>query len=350
MDLHSSILITKYFAGECTPAEYLQIKSILREFSTKEFDELVSLWVQTGVDAKKVDRLKTELDWIELSNKINIDTAKIPQKLTLGSKLNRYSSPWSPILKTAAVFLVVAVIGLFTYNEVSRESIVEITPVDQEKIQMPNGKRGRITLSDGTKVYLNAGSSIVVPSTFDGATRDIKLEGEAYFEVTKNPNKPFTVAINSAEIEVLGTEFVVRSYDEDNAVRTVVKSGAVSFKSKNEKDNAGLILTAGKLGILDLQTNKMQEETINDLDLYLSWKDGNLKFENSNMDEVARQLERKYDLDIYFADKEISSNRISAEFKSKNLDYILQTISETLGLAYEQEGKKISFTRLNLNC
>src|SRR5690606_7580202 len=107
-------------------------------------------------------------------------------------------------------------------------------------ITMTRGKRGGVTLSDGTKVYLNAQSKIILPNVFSADSREVKLEGEAYFDVAKNPNKPFVIRTKGAVVQVLGTSFVVRNYEGDHSVQTVVEEGIVSFRSENKPVSEGI--------------------------------------------------------------------------------------------------------------
>tara|TARA_R100001224_G_scaffold113683_1_gene100079 strand:- start:4559 stop:5206 length:648 start_codon:yes stop_codon:yes gene_type:complete len=208
---------------------------------------------------------------------------------------------------------------------------------------MDKGYRGGVTLSDGTKVYINSDSKIIIPKVFKSNKREVFLEGEAFFEVAKNPNKPFLIRTKGAIVEVLGTSFAVRNYPGDNIIQTVVSEGTVSFSSDNKSINNGVILTAGNLGRLNLDNNEIKTEHVSDIDFYLSWKDGYLTFQNEKMKEVAKQLERKYDIEVVFDSKEIADMKLTAELRSRSLVRVLETISMSLKIDYTLLHDRVSF-------
>ena len=211
---------------------------------------------------------------------------------------------------------------------------------------MNKGQRGSVTLSDGTLVSLNSESSITLPNTFKSDVREVYLQGEAFFEVSRMEDKPFLIYVNGTVVEVLGTSFAVRAFPDDEMVRTTVVEGLVSFRSESDGIEEGILLAAGDLGEFNLKQKRLSKEKIQNLAPYLSWKEGYLTFENATMDEVKRQLERKYDIQVLFAEKDIKLLELTAELKSRSLRNVLETISLSLDLSFDLDQEVVEFKKL----
>lgn len=149
----------------------------------------------------------------------------------------------------------------------------------------PKGGQYQLTLSDGTRIWLNAASSITYPTVFNGANRQVFITGEVYFEVPGNKEKPFVVKTASDEIIVLGTSFNVNAYDDESAVKTTLIEGAVKVNNK--------ILKPGQAYMSDriITTNTSQD---------IAWKNGAFDFNNLTLEQAARQIGRWYDVEIKF--------------------------------------------------
>jgi transmembrane sensor len=160
----------------------------------------------------------------------------------------------------------------------------------------PRGGQFKLMLSDGTLVWLNSASEIRFPTSFTGSERLVELRGEAFFDVAKDASKPFFVKLEKTKIEVLGTEFNINAYSNELSVRTTLISGSVNIKSGN---SAKIRLIPGQQARVFNQTpNKI--EIIKDVDVEdeLSWQKGIFQFRNADLNLIARQLSRWYDIDI----------------------------------------------------
>lgn len=171
-------------------------------------------------------------------------------------------------------------------------------------ISTPNGGQYQVILSDNSKVWLNAASSIRFPATFTGAERKVEITGEAYFEVAKNATMPFKVMFNGTEVEVLGTIFNVMAYKDERAAKTTLLEGSVRITPKNRQSGAAdskilasgqqaLLNTEGKLKVLD---NANIEEAI-------AWKNGLFQFKAAGIEKVMRQAARWYDIEVSYEGK-----------------------------------------------
>tara|TARA_R110002096_G_scaffold97694_14_gene217755 strand:+ start:13693 stop:14742 length:1050 start_codon:yes stop_codon:yes gene_type:complete len=338
-------LVAKYLAKECTNEEKATLNEWLSENSEnadrmKEFERI---WEVSGKNNEFENIFNTELDWAVLQSRID-DESLMPNSRS-GARGGMFSlnSAWSVAIRVAAIFLLAALLGTYTYKSFYVQESEVVENVFRE-ISMAKGQRGGVTLSDGTKVYLNSDSKIVLPSVFENDLREVYLEGEAFFDVAKNPNRPFIIKTTGAIVQVLGTSLSVRNYADDKAVQAVVEEGVVSFRAEDKSLNEGVILTAGKLGRLNLENKVIVKEQVDDLELYLSWKEGYLKFNDASMKEVAQQLERKYDIEVNFVSKDIAELHLTAELKSRSINNVLQTIATSLGLQYKLNQDRVDFS------
>jgi transmembrane sensor len=181
--------------------------------------------------------------------------------------------------------------GSLLYKPVSGDH----SPSYFNTITTPAGGQYQVTLADGTKVWLNALSTFKFPTSFHGPDRTVELTGEAYFEVSKDKNRPFHVRVNGMDVEVLGTRFNVNAYSDESALRTTLLEGAV----KLTKGKAALVLTPGQQG----QTAAAGGFSIvpnADPDEAVAWKNGYFSFDDADIREVMRQLARWYGIQVRY--------------------------------------------------
>jgi transmembrane sensor len=194
---------------------------------------------------------------------------------------------------------------------------------------IPYGNRSKITLSDNTVVWLNAGSRLIYPSKFTGKRRQVQLFGEAFFDVAKNKEMPFIVKTSSLEVKVLGTEFNVSAYPEDNTVQTVLKEGSVTIRRNNSGlFESDLIIKPNQMAVFNKNT---QDSKIYDVDAayYTIWIKGLLSFNDQDMSRILKKLERYYNIQIRYADPLVGSQKISGKLDlNKNLDEVFEYLSK----------------------
>jgi len=213
----------------------------------------------------------------------------------------------------------------------------DASPVSAEMntITTPRGGQYQIVLADGTKVWLNAASSLKFPSAFNGNDRKVALTGEAYFEVAKNKAKPFRVEFNHTQVEVLGTHFNIMAYPDEAETKTTLVEGSVCVSNDNGKQmltpgHQAIITTSGNMRIVDAD----MEET-------LAWKNGFFIFHNSDIRQVMKQAERWYDVDVIY-DGNIPDNRLGGRIsKYKNISQLLKNIELASSIHFKVNGNKI---------
>ena len=221
--------------------------------------------------------------------------------------------------------------GQLAYNTLNEKP----TDVLYNTLTTPRGGQYQLVLPDGSKIWLNAASSIRYPTAFTGKERKIEITGEAYFEVAKNAGMPFIVKANDMEVKVLGTHFNVNAYDDEAVIETTLLEGSVSVT----KDAAIAILKPGqqsrltKLGTLDVINEADLEEAV-------AWKNGMFSFKRADIKTVMRQIARWYDVDIVY-EKQVPSVNFGGEMKQDlKLSQVLKGL-ERIGVRFRIEGKKL---------
>ena len=202
-------------------------------------------------------------------------------------------------------------------------------------ISTPNGGQYQLELADGSLVWLNATSSIHFPTTFVGKERRIEITGEAYFEIVKNQNMPFVVAVNGAEVQVLGTHFNINAYSDEDNVKTTLLEGSVKFVSGDHSN----ILKPGQQSQLAKNGTIKVANDVN-VDEVVAWKNGLFAFENASIETVMRQFSRWYDVQIEYRGK--TDDLFIAEMRRNiKLSDALRALELTGRVKFDIEGKKI---------
>ncbi len=223
--------------------------------------------------------------------------------------------------------------GQIAYNNAkSKDARGEVL---YNKIATSKGNQYQLILSDGSKVWLNAASSIRFPASFSGNERKVEVNGEAYFEVTKNPSMPFKVVANGMEVEVLGTHFNVNAYDDEPEMNTTLVEGRV----KVNKANAMKILEPGQQARLSAGNTNIAVDNV-DVAQVVAWKDGFFWFDNTDIHTLMRQVSRWYDVAVSFEGK-VTEDGFSGKI-SRNVPLSkLLAILELYGVHFKMEGRKI---------
>ena len=202
---------------------------------------------------------------------------------------------------------------------------------------VPFGKNASVKLPDGSVAYLNAGSRLIYPSVFDTQKREVLLIGEGFFEITHKNEVPFVVRTNEIEVEVMGTEFNVTAYPSDNIIETVLVSGKVKVrKSGFHLINSEYILEPNQRAAY----NRLEAETkITSVDVmnYVSWHNGYLNFDTSDLNRIIKKLERYYDVRIILADPVLGIKTISGKLKlEEDKNRVLNVLAKTASVQLEK--------------
>lgn len=211
------------------------------------------------------------------------------------------------------------------------------TRIAMNTLIVPYGKRTKLQLSDGSTVWLNSGSKLAYPASFNKDKRKVYLEGEAIFEVAHDKSHPFMVIAKDFEIEVLGTEFNVSNYADDASINTVLKNGSVKIQYKgNSAKNQSLIIKPGMLASYSKDSQNISTATV-DIEKYFSWRDGIIIFKNDNLKDIMKQLSRYYNASIEIKSKQLESQTFSGSLDLKEtVEQVLNVIKETSGFKFEK--------------
>ena len=227
--------------------------------------------------------------------------------------------------------------GVLVYHfnkSISGENIVG--PSEINTITTPRGGQYRIELEDGTKVWLNAASSIKFPQVFTNKIRQVELSGEAYFEVAKNKAKPFIVKANGMQVQVFGTHFNVNAYTDNPSIATTLLEGSVSMAYAG----ATVMLKPGQQGVIG-ETGLPIKANFVDTEEIVAWKNGLFMFHDESIANIMKQVSRWYDVDVEYKDGVQNKEFGGTISKYKNITELLNNIQLTQTIHYKLEGRRV---------
>lgn len=323
-NLHSDIyeLISKKLADTLSLEETAQLNLLLKEEQNQQlFEQAQKIWNTT--QAQKID-----VDTEKALNKVNKRIySKREEK---SSKFN--FSQWAGI--AASILLIIG--GLVVFYKINSPQLATITAINKE------AHSKSLNLADGSLVELNQNSTLTYPKSFGDKTRDVRLEGEGYFSIKRNEQKPFIVHTKFTDIKVLGTSFYIKI--SKKKVEVTVESGKVMVINQQNKKQF-VTLTKGQKSVFNNSSSTFKEDNIDPNDLF--WKTRTLHFNQTNIKEVVAVLNKNYDqafmIDSSFSDSILTLTRT---FENQSVLQISNIISATLDISITQENDKIIFKSL----
>lgn len=321
-------IIAKSLTGQLDDQELNELDEwkLASKENLREYNDLVALWIKSGS--------------LAMPSAINHHLAFETIQNTIGS----YSSKkrWLKMALEIAAVLVLSIIFSGVFNYVNSDHIEQITsnynslPVYQE-IKAAFGTHAKVELADGTIVFLNSGSKLRFPQTFDNQEqRNVSLDGEGYFSVTKNPDQPFVVHVKNMDIKVLGTTFNVDAYNDNQNVNIALVEGSVMLQSNSEKGRKDLMsLSPNQVATLNKSDNVLTKTDVADLYKYTAWVTGRIVFYNDPIQTVVNKLEKWYNVDIVIADKRLDGYRFTGTFIDESLEQILNILSLTSPMTFD---------------
>ncbi len=336
-------LVNRYLSNECSDEELEKIENLKKndeEFS-KFFNEIINVLAfrEEAPQGKNEDEKWEEIkaDMLDSASGKIYKIADYQQKGQLKKRL------YSRIVRYAAVFLLVTGLPYILYNNYN--TVENQQAANYRTVKVAHSERLAITLSDGTKITLDAGSELKIPNDYD-KERNVYLKGEAFFQVAHDEAHPFRVFANNALVRVLGTEFNVRAWDEVPVVTVTVKRGKVSLSSNQIKSSANVFLTKGKQSSISKDGIPSIPIQVNVND-YTSWMNNELHFKDATLKEILAQLERWYDYHFEVDDTLLFENHLTYHIKKSNIDNLLQSISIITKTVVVKDGKMIKLIRKN---
>lgn len=311
-------LIALHLSGNASPEELQALENWLQENNKNRelFDQYAALWKKTG-SLKQIEAIDLEREWERFTGATAIN------KPAGKSRVMQMAVRLLAAIFTGAI---IGLSGLLMYRSTQFEKVTSRAEVKE------------IVLPDGSSVTLNAGSVLKYHKNFGERSRDLKLKGEAYFDVVKDSIKPFTVEVSEIIVKVLGTSFNVDASDNDK-LTLIVAGGRVALYGKNGRDLSGVLVKGEKVTV-DTKTSALSKG-INKNPNFDSYKTKRIVFNNTGIEELAQTIRKVYNVDIMLESTGLSHKRITVTFDNKELDYVLKTIEATLDLELERRGRVI---------
>ena len=309
-------LVNKYLCGVTSEAEVAEIFAWIDASSEnrKEFIDYSKVWALTA--------------------RSNTDVA-LAWDVSLARRFNRqrFLNPYLQIIKYAAILLLVFGTGIAVQYfgwDLAKDKLVY---QNNTSISAPLGQMTNIVLPDGTKVMLNSGSTITYHGNFSLGERRVSLSGEAYFDVAKDQKHPFVVLTSLLNFEVHGTAFNIEAYQNENSINTTLVEGSLSATSKTDEEL--MRLTPGENLHFDGKTSKITVSNV-DTGLYTSWKAGLVTFRNEKLKDIAKKIERWYNVEVVINNPKIGEEAyFGTIMKNKPIDQILEVLKLTSSLKYQ---------------
>jgi ferric-dicitrate binding protein FerR (iron transport regulator) len=318
-------ILNRFFNGKYSRKDYLAIKSILEK--PEEQEELKVLLQNHWSDFNNETLPNGNVDHIllKIHKQIDLEENRI--------KGNRFISVFQKVAAILIIPLVLSFIAVFYFQPKSTSSETAMA-----EIQCPLGVRTKFILPDGTTGFLNSGSTLEYPVQFSG-NRNVKLTGEAFFDVHRDEEHPFTVKTPNLSTKVLGTQFNVIAYGSENSEEIILKEGSVEIFS-NQGEKLTTLKTEHRL-TLNIATRHFKTNQV-EAEQYVSWTEGKLVFRNESMQLVADRLGRWYNVEFEIADEELLNYAFRATFIEEPLDEVLKLLARTAPLNYKEIKRETS--------
>lgn len=329
-------LVTRYFEGKCTQEERKRLDRWIADHPTRN-DEIESLRQIWSAPKKKPANVHLDAAWDEIAARTGIRAEAMrttisapPDPLPQSFFVKRLSFGYAA--RFVAVIALLIGVSYVTYRSVGTQNV---QPLAMKEIATGKGQLVKLRFADGTNVTLNGSSVIRSPEKFSGATREVSLQGEAYFDVAHNEDVPFIVRSGDAVVRVVGTGFNVRAWPDDDKVEVVVAYGTVAVRSKRSPEASDVLVAKGQGSIIPKGEAATEAKEIN-LEEYLAWIEGRLEFQRTPLHSVLKQLERRYDVQFEVGDTLLLRKTLTASVKDESLTEVLNFMRLSLGITYEK--------------
>lgn len=331
-------LLAKYLCNEASPVEKSEVEAWLDQ-SVENREELE----QNRKMLDTIDTFYSKERFDSVGAFKNVKAKMDPSEMKIIHRNPFRKEVIKRFYKYAAVIIFAVFIASAGFYIGLKNHSAEVF---SEIISTPNQVINEFTLPDGSVVALNSNSKLVFPKQFKGDTREVTIEGEAFFDVKPNPEKPFIINAGNARVKVVGTSFNVSAYPETETVEVVVKTGKVQVISKSANElsaGAQIYLTPGEKGTL-LNKNSNPQKSENTDPNYLAWKTHDLVFAEVPLNEVFKCLEKTYHVNIEVLEPELNNLKLNAQFDKKPIDFILNVVSLTFNLDLSVNNELYTFS------
>lgn len=318
-------LIAKKLSDEISAEENQKLESWLGEDEENQliFDSFQGAWNEMDRVKGKSSR-EIDMEWPRLEKKIDFE-ASVPK--------GKERSLFGNVYRYAAAFLFVVLAGFAMYYFLSIQGMEQL--VAEIQIQ-------EVELPEGSIVTVNSQTKLTYPKKFKKDKREVKLSGEAFFEVANDPERPFIINAGDIRVEVLGTSFNVKAYENQDNIEVTVSSGKVAVYRPENPDKR-VVLIKGQKAIFYKSTTKI-EASINDNINFNSWKTKQIIFEDTPMPDVVRIINEIYKSDLKLVGGQLDECPVTTTFDNQSLESVLNVLESTLDLKIEQKGKSFEIS------
>ncbi|TXK33865.1 DUF4974 domain-containing protein [Pontibacter qinzhouensis] len=319
-------LLIRFLSGEANAEEKQLVQEWLQADAANQahFQELAVLW-NSSANSSAIGQLDTAADWQKVRNRI------VPQLDETSVLPLRPHRTWlTPLLKIAASIVLIFGIALGFSPELRQRLF------NQQVVVTATAGQEELTLPDGSKVYLNEGARLTYSKAFTGDKREVQLQGEAFFEVAKDAEKPFEVTAGAVVTQVLGTSFNINAPATDTVAVTVVTGRVAVFAAENEREK--LLLTPGESSTY--QGGNLAKATTADLNV-LAWKTRTLTFRNTPLPEVLQALSKHYHVSLQLGSEELKKCDLTSTFERQSLEEVLEEIALVLPVTIDRKADNI---------
>jgi ferric-dicitrate binding protein FerR (iron transport regulator) len=358
MDSKIETLFLAYLENTITPRDEKLLVSLIKKNPSlaKELYDYRTLW-QTSELVSRYDEYYLSEEWLTLLEKV-----KSKEKATINSKGTFLH--WLP--RIAAVFLLGALLSFAVSYSIFNTKSRHLTYYE---INTPQGAKSTVTLPDGSKVWLNAGSNLKYSNQFGLKERVLELSGEAYFNVATDPDMVFLVKTSELNVKAYGTAFNVKSYPEEGTIEATLIEGSIgvtrtTFANKTTdevmlKPNQRVVYYKKTAEVKEFAADeKKVENEVNaeakkeqkltyliskgiDPKEFTSWKDGTLFISSETLEALAVKLERKYDVKIHFENKNLKTLKFTGSLENETVEQVIEAISIAAKIDYEIDEREI---------
>ncbi|HMF71771.1 MAG TPA: FecR family protein [Flavitalea sp.] len=335
-------LLRRYRLGQCTKEEMEIIDRWYHSFDQQEGNEMdfAGTGMLKEIKAQMFESIASRIELEENGDK-KAATEKPVRKL--------HHFDFQALRRIAAILIVGTGVGLFFYTERDPES----TDSQNFVAATPGGKTGQdisdtaskstIYLSDGSVVWLKAGSRLEYPRKFDGEVREVTLVGEAFFDVAKDPEKPFIIHAADFTTRVLGTSFNIKAYGDDDAAEVVVVTGKVMVSAKEPSVDKSkvLVLKPNQKAIYSRKDKSLVEAPVTEQEVKITTNKSKLAFDETQLKDIINVLNATYDINIALSNESMTDCMITADLTNETLGVSIAILSKALHATYTIDGKNI---------
>jgi ferric-dicitrate binding protein FerR (iron transport regulator) len=239
-------------------------------------------------------------------------------------------------MRIAAMFILPIFTAAIMYLYMSRNESSTSSPL---VVAVERGQKANITLPDGSRVWLNSQSKLTYTADFNISQRELLLDGEAYFEVAHNPEKPFIVKSKDMAVEALGTAFGVKAYSEDNMITSILMRGKVRVTTPAGEN----ILLPNERILYDKAKHEVVKSEVANATDFTGWIHNELRFENESLEEIGKNIHRVYNVEIIFASEKLKYIRYTGTINNNSLESVLNIISLTSPITFNIDSQKVTF-------